>query len=253
MKALITGAANGLGRALTENLLEAGHEVVAVDVDTAPLDELAVRSRGACVARLADLSSESSIQRLLDVLAEERFDLVILNAGISATGPFEQIPFNAYEKLIAINLKAPLTLASSMVRLGLVETRGKIVFVSSLSHAVGYPGAAVYAATKTGIALYAKSIRKPFAKRGVGVLTVFPGPIRTEHAERHAPAGAKAAKRMAPEKLAKMIIKAAKGGKKELYPGSAAGLAKTLGGLAPNLMTKLMRRAIFDKLDKSTY
>jgi len=253
VRALVTGAANGLGRALTENLLEAGHEVVAVDIDTAPLDGLAMRSRGACVARLADLASENSVQRLLDVLADERFDLVVLNAGVSATGPFEEIPAKAYERLVAINLKAPITLASSLMRMACIEPQGKIVFISSLSHAVGYPGAAVYAATKSGIALYARSIRKPFRKRGVGVLTVFPGPIRTDHAERHAPEGAKAKKRMHPEKLAKLILKAAKGRKRELYPGTAAGMAKTFGNLAPNMATRMMRKAIFDKLDKTTY
>ena len=249
MRALVTGASNGLGRALTENLLEAGHEVVAVDIDTAPLDEVVMRSRGACLARLADLASESSVQRLLDVLADERFDLVILNAGISATGPFDEIPVKAYERLIAINLEAPITLASSLLRMATIEPQGKIVFISSLSHAVGYPGAAVYAATKSGIALYAKSIRKPFAKRGVGVLTVFPGPIRTDHAERHAPAGARAKKRMHPDRLAKLILKTAKGRKCELYPGATAGMARTLGNLAPNLATRMMRKAIFDKLD----
>ncbi|MGI9354668.1 MAG: SDR family NAD(P)-dependent oxidoreductase [Rhizobiaceae bacterium] len=253
MRALVTGAANGLGLALTENLLEAGHEVVAADIDTAPLDEIVMRSRGECVARLADLASENSVKRLLDVLADERFDLVVLNAGISATGPFEDIPVKAYERLIAINLKAPITMACSLMRMATIEPKGKIVFISSLSHATGYPGAAVYAATKSGIALYAKGVRKPFAKRGVGVLTVFPGPIRTDHAERHAPEGARASKRMDPDKLARLILKAARGRAHELYPGTAASMAKTFSNLTPNLATRAMRKAIFDKLDKTTY
>ncbi len=249
MRVLVTGAANGLGFALTRTLLDTGHEVVAVDVDTGPLDGLTARSQGACVPRLADLASESSVQRLLEVLKNESFDLAILNAGISATGRFEDIPISAYERLIAVNLRAPVTLASSLIRMEVLKSGGKIVFVSSLSHAVGYPGAAVYAATKSGLALYAKGVRKPFSRRGVGVLTVFPGPIRTEHAERHAPAGAKASKRMLPDKLAKMILKAARGRKRELYPGMGASMAATLGNFAPDIATRMMRKAIFDKLD----
>ena len=249
MRALITGAANGLGFALTRMLLDGGHEVVAVDIDTGPLEGLTARSRGACIPRLADLASENSVERLIKVLAGVRFDLVILNAGISATGPFEDVPVSAYERLVAVNLKAPITLASSLVRMGCVESRGKVVFVSSLSHAVGYPGAAVYAATKSGIAIYARGVRKPFAKKGIGVLTVFPGPIRTDHAERHAPAGAKAAKRMDPDRLAKIILKAARGRKRELYPGMTARVAKNFGSLAPDVATRMMRRAIFDKLE----
>ncbi|MDD9910400.1 MAG: SDR family NAD(P)-dependent oxidoreductase [Ahrensia sp.] len=249
MRALVTGASHGLGRALTQSLLDDGHEVVAVDIDTAPLDALIAESRGACKARLADLASESSVQRLLDVLTDQTFDLVILNAGISATGRFEDIPQSAYERLIAVNLTAPITLASQLVGQNAMAARSTIVFVSSLSHAVGYPGAAVYAATKSGLALYAKGVRRPFAKRGVRVLTVFPGPIRTDHAERHAPPGAKANRRMAPDKLAGLILKAVRRRKRELYPGMGAAMAKLFGNLAPNAATRAMRKAIFDKLD----
>ncbi len=253
MKALITGAAHGLGRALSEELLNNGHEVVAVDIETDSLDELAVRSRGACVVKMADMENIESISRLLHGLQGQSFDLVILNAGISATGRFEDIPSAAYGKLIAVNVTAPLILASSLVSGGLMAKKSKIVFLSSLSHALGYPGAAVYGASKDALAIYAKSVRKPFKKRGVGVLTVFPGPIRTAHAEKHSPKGSKSSKRMPPELLAKKILKAAKGKTTELYPGTAAELAKLLGWAAPNLATRMMRRTIFDKLDGTQY
>lgn len=253
MKTLITGAAHGLGRALTEELLAQGHEVLAVDRDTGPLEELAVNSRGACTVRLADFANPDSIERFLMGLGSMKFDLVVLNAGISATGKFEDIPSAAYTKLIGVNLQAPLILASSLMRLETMNKGSKIVFISSLSHAVGYPGASVYSATKDAIAAYAKSIRKPFKKAGVGVLTVFPGPIRTDHAEKYAPKGAKAEKRMLPEKLAKLILKAAKGKAKEFYPGNTAYFVKIFGNLAPDMATKSMRKAIYDKLDGPVY
>jgi short-subunit dehydrogenase len=253
VKALITGAANGLGRAMTDQLLEAGHEVWAVDRDTDALDDLAIKSRGSCRVVLADLANPSSIQRLLRDVKDVKFDLVVLNAGISATGRFEEIPGAAYEKLIAINLTAPLVVASQLMRQNNMAPKSQMVFISSLSHAVGYPGASVYAATKDALAIYAKSVRKPFKKRGVGVTAVFPGPIRTEHAERYSPKGAKANKRMLPEDMAKLILKAASKGKKELYAGKGAGAAKFFGKLAPNMMSKMMRKVIFDKLDSNTY
>ena len=253
MRALVTGASHGLGRALTEQLLGQGHEVVAVDRDTDPLDELSVSSRGACTVRLVDLANPDSIERFLNGLEDVKFDLVVLNAGISATGKFEEIPSAAYAKLIAVNLTAPLTLASSLVRLGAMTKKSKIVFVSSLSHSVGYPGAAVYAATKDAIALYAKSVRKPFKKSGVRILTVFPGPIKTDHAEKYSPPGAKASKRMEPEKLARMILKTARGKSTELYPGTAAYFANWFGRLAPDFATKTMKKAIYDKLDGPVY
>ena len=253
MKALITGAAHGLGRALTEELLNQGHEVLAIDIETDALDDLQVSSRGACTVRLADMANPDSIERLISSVDEQVFDLVILNAGISATGKFEDIPSAAYGKLIAINLTAPLIIASSLMRKNLMAKKSKMVFISSLSHVLGYPGASVYGATKDAIAVYAKSVRKPFKKNGVGVLTVFPGPIQTRQAEKHAPRGAKAEKRMPAEKLAQIIIKTAKGKSKELYPGGKAELAKLFGKAAPNIATRMMRKAIFDKLDEPNY
>ncbi len=253
MRALVTGASHGLGRALTRHLLKAGYEVVAVDRDTDALDDLVVESRGACIPRMADLASDNSLARLMERISDQTFDLVILNAGINATGKFEEIPIPAYERLIGVNLIAPLSMASSLVGREQIDQGGKIVFIASLSHAVGYPGASVYAATKDAIASYARSVRKPFRRQGVGVLTVFPGPIRTAHAKKHAPMGADEAKRMAPEVLADKILAAAKGRAKVLYPGFSAQMAQMFGRMAPGMATRMMRRVIFDKLEGPEY
>ncbi len=253
MKALVTGAAKGLGRALTEELLQRGYEVIAADVETERLEDLGIAHGGACSIRFADMSNTSSVLRLLDSVDGVKFDLVVLNAGVSATGKFEEIPTFAYDKLIDINLRAPIVLASSLVRLQAMVKGGKIVFVSSLSHAMGYPGASVYSASKDGLAQYAKSVRKPFKKAGVRVLTVFPGPMVTEQAEKHAPPGSSAEKRMAPEKMARIILAASRRRSRELYPGYRAYAAMLLGKTFPTLATRLMRKGIFDKLDGPVY
>ncbi len=253
MKALVTGAAHGLGRALTEQLLASGHEVVAVDRDVEPLEKLAMKYRGACLACFADLQKVESIQNLLDRLQGSKFDLVILNAGISATGKFEEIPLQAYDRLISVNLGAPLHLASRLVGDEWMSAKSKIVFISSLSHVVGYPGGAVYAATKDAIASYAHSVAKPFRKKQVSVLTVFPGPIDTAHAQKHAPDQSSRSKRMAPEKLARLILKASRGRAKTLYPGGKTYLAACFGKLFPNQATRLMRRGLYDKMTGPSY
>ncbi len=253
MKVLVTGAAHGLGRALTEQLLANGHEVVAVDRDIEPLEKLALKHRGACLAGFADLQKVESVESLLVRQHGNKFDLVILNAGISATGKFEEIPPEAYDRLISVNLFAPLHLASRLVGNDLMSAKSKIVFISSLSHAVGYPGGAVYAATKDAIASYARSISKPFHKKRVSVLTVFPGPIDTGHAEKHSPHGSSRSKRMAPDKLARLILRASRGRSKILYPGGKTYLAALFGRLFPGLATRLMRRGLYDKMAGPSY
>ncbi|MEL6734457.1 MAG: SDR family oxidoreductase [Pseudomonadota bacterium] len=257
MRALVTGAASGLGLALTDALLAQGYEVVAVDRDIDPLDARVMKSRGSLTARLCDLAVPTSLDRLLDSFetasGNRQFNLVFLNAGVSATGKFEDIPVAAYARLLGVNLRAPIVMTSQLVARDLMAPKGKFVFISSLSHAVGYPGAAVYAASKDGLAAYARSIRKPLKKKKLGVLTVYPGPTRTAQAERHAPPGANAEKRMPPEKLATLILKTAKGRAKDLYPGAGAKLAAMFAPLAPEWSTRAMRKVIYDKLDGPTY
>ena len=261
MKALVTGAAHGLGRAVASELLARNAEVVGVDVDMEGMDDLVARGRGAFTARRCDFAHADEVTALLLALKGKTFDLAILNAGINVTGRFEDIAREDHERVVAVNLRAPILLASGMVREGMLGTpdrkgrrqTSRLVFVSSLSHATGYPGAAVYAATKDGLAVYAKSVTKDWKKRhGVRPLTVFPGPIRTAHAVRHSPQGAKASARQDPAQLAKVILAAAKGRKRELYPSFKAQMAAMAGSTLPFLTTRMMRRALYDKMDGIT-
>lgn len=91
-----------------------------------------------------------------------------------------------------------------------------MVFVSSLAHFVSYPGASVYAASKDGLAAYARSLR--VAEPALHVLTVFPGLTRPAHARRYGPDNSREARRMPPEKLAELIYRAVQRRQKVLIP-----------------------------------
>jgi len=253
MRALVTGAANGLGRCLTDALLRQGYHVVAVDRDVKPFDNMPPDSRNSCTVRFADLARIDSLHDLLASLEGMKFNLVVLNAGISATGNFEDIPAAAYDNLIAVNMQAPLFLGSSLLGRQLMADNSSLVFISSLSHAVGYPGASVYAATKDAVAVYARCAAKPFRWQGVRVSTIFPGPIRTEHARLHAPQGADSSKRMEPDKMAALILDAARTGTARCHPGATARMAALFGKIAPSTATRLMRKLIFEKLNGPVY
>lgn len=249
---MVTGAGAGLGLALTLELMERGALVTGIDRDGPALERLARGYVDLFDGRLCDLGDLGAVERLLQRL-EGPFDLVVLNAGISATGNFARIPVEAYDRLVRINVSAPLLTAQRLVANGKIARGGTVVFVSSLSHVTGYPGASVYAATKDAVAVYARSVRKPFGKRGVRVLTVFPGPVRTQHAARHAPHGAKASRRMDPRFLARKIIAAVRQRERVLYPGLGALTAYTLGSLMPGTATRLMGHAIFRRLRREVY
>ena len=253
-KALITGGAHGLGRALVRQLAAQGYEVHVVDHDVEGLQNLHDVSMGELVTHHIDLSDISGLENKIQNLAKRGlFDIVILNAGISATGRFEKIPVAAHQKVLAVNLTAPMLIANGLAAASAMSANSRLVFISSLSHAVGYPGAASYAASKDALAIYAKSITKPFAKIGIAVTCVFPGPVRTAHAEKYSPAGSSDKNRMLPEELATCILKAAKARKKSYYPGATAKMSRLIGQLAPGFITAKMRKLIFEKLDGEVF
>ncbi|WP_245413783.1 SDR family NAD(P)-dependent oxidoreductase [Fulvimarina endophytica] len=242
-RAFVTGAAAGLGLSIGDRLKAEGWEVIGLDRDAG--DHVRIR---------ADLSSPDGTDRALkEAAASGPYDLVVLNAGISATGRFEEIDAEAHRRVLAVNAEAAMVLANGLVRASSVLKGGSIVFVSSLSHFVGYPGAASYAASKSAIAIYAQSLRKPLKRRGIAVTLVCPGPLRTGQAARHAPEGAKAEARMAPEIAAAAILSAVSGKRFLVTPGLAARGSMLFGRLAPGLASRAMRRLIYDRLDRPVW
>ncbi|RST87028.1 SDR family NAD(P)-dependent oxidoreductase [Aquibium carbonis] len=230
---------------MVERLLARGWRVVSVDRDEGPREPN--MEHVAC--DLSDRSEVDALPARLGALAP--FHLAVFNAGVSATGRFEAIPLDAYRRLMTVNAETPMILAAELVRSG--HLAGPICFVSSLSHFTGYPGAVVYAASKDALAIYARSVRKPFARRGVSVTLACPGPLRTAHAERHAPPGADAARRMAPDIAARIILDATFAGRRLVVPGRTNRLAAIAGALLPGAMMRQMRRLIFERLDRDVW
>jgi short-subunit dehydrogenase len=254
MRVLITGAVEGVGRALSNHLLFDGHTVIAVDHNGAGLEELKQQWGDQVIPMQIDLSDRVALMAILaDLEQSEPLDGAILNAGISATGPFEEIHASAQLKLLRINTEAPMIIASYLIKNNRLTKGGSLTFISSLSHATGYPGASTYCASKDAIAIYARSIRSACAKAGINVLTVFPGPVRTSHAARHAPKGANASKRMAPEELSDKILSAIERKQSILYPGFTAKFTRIAGKLFPNTISRIMRQSVFEKLDDTVF
>lgn len=246
--ALVTGSTNGLGRALCETLLTQGWQVTGIDLAHTTIESDAFN------AIQCDLSDRAAVDGLLagDSLAGP-FDLVVLNAAISATGRFQNIPFEAHEKLIRLNAETPMVMAAALAGSGRFATPAHLVFISSISHFIGYPGAASYAASKDAVAVYARSIRKPFARRGIRVSCVFPGPMRTDQARRHAPPDAPPDKRMPPQTAAELVLRDIFKGRNTIIPGGGPRAFAWFGRMTPFLSDRAMRRIIFEKLDRDVF
>lgn len=250
---VITGAAQGIGKALAAEFAEAGYVITGIDVDTKSAmyaqAEL-INDHGAQVRfALGDLANADDLQRIVESLATRPpIDVLIHNAGISAVGPFVMSNIRQQIQVLNVNLGAPLALTAELLRAKKFTDGATIAFMSSLSHFVSYPGAAVYAASKDGLSAYASALSVGLAKEGFNILTVYPGPTKTEHARRYSPDNSKEEQRMEPEELAERIYKAVKARKRFLIPGMKNWGMAIAAKWFPGRAEEVMKREVFIKL-----
>lgn len=250
---LITGAAGGIGKALAWEFGRAGYAVIGVDVDAKRVAVTAAELQQAGMTAhfiMADLSRDDDLARLVEEIRPfAPLQGLIHNAGISAVGRFEQIELAAQERVIAVNLRAPLQLTAMLAREGLLADDVTVGLLSSLSHYTSYPGAAVYAASKDGVAHYARSLAVAWPP--AHTLTVFPGPTRTAHARRYSPDNSREAKRMPPEQVAGAIVRGVRNGRRRIIPGMGNQVLAVAGHLFPRLLEWSMKKAILEKLEEN--
>lgn len=248
---LITGAADGIGRALAMQFGKAGYTLIGVDVDEVKAKETAkiLQDNGTAVRFIiADLTTQQGIEKVVEALATQPpLDLLINNAGINAVGPFEKLPLPIQTKVVQLNFWAPLTLTAVLLQKKYFQPQAGFIFLSSLATFASYPGAAVYAATKVGIANFARQL---WAELGGHhpVLTVYPGPTRTAHAARYSPDSGRESNRMPPEVVASQVVEAFEHGRRHLVPGFANKLVAFAGNILPSLVEAGMRKVIYDQL-----
>ncbi|MEZ4864678.1 MAG: SDR family NAD(P)-dependent oxidoreductase [Caldilineaceae bacterium] len=249
---VITGAADGIGRALAQVFAAAGYVVTGIDVDAPRAMQTQadiINAGGQARFLIADLLAPNAVENVLDVLATRPpITVFIHNAGISAVGAFVDLELAAQQRVLALNLNMPLRLTAALLQAKRLAPQSSLVFISSLSHFAGYPGASVYAASKDGVAAYARSLAVALAPQGMKVLTVYPGPTRTAHARRYSPNNSREERRMAPERLAQLILASVQKGRRQLIPGINNQAAAWLGRFFPPLIEQVMRRTTYDRL-----
>lgn len=246
---VITGAASGIGAALAETFKH-DYDIIGIDRDFANakhvMDDLGPKANVRFV--IAELSSKSGQERVVNELGGEDIALFIHSAGINAVSPFETSDIQTQMAVLDVNLYAPLILTKMLCSRNILKRGSAIIFVSSLSHFVGYPGASVYAASKDGITSFARSLSAALHREGIHVMTVFPGPTRTPHAHQHSPDNSKESVRMPPEVLAQKAKRAYEQRRHRYVPGLKNKLFALAGKFFPRLTEGVMKRSIFDKL-----
>jgi short-subunit dehydrogenase len=246
---VITGAASGIGAALAEVFKE-DYTIIGIDRDFSKakqvMNDLGAKANVRFI--IAELTSKAGQERIIEELEHEDVALFIHSAGINAVAPFAASDLQTQLTVLDVNLHAPVLLTKTLLSRHVLKKGSSLVFISSLSHFVGYPGASSYAASKDGLASFARSLSAALHREGIHVMTVFPGPTRTPHAAQHSPDNSREAKRMPPEVLAEKIKNALGQGRHRYVPGLSNKLFALAGKLFPRLVERAMKGAIFDKL-----
>ncbi|WJM98102.1 3-oxoacyl-ACP reductase [Pseudomonas defluvii] len=177
-KALVTGAARGIGAAIAETLIRDGADVVLLDVPQAKaeLEALATRlgARSLALNICADDAPEQLIAGLPDGL-----DIVVHNAGITRDKTLANMTPEYWDSVMAVNLKAPQILTQALLDRGALHANARIVLLASISGIAGNRGQSNYAASKAGLIGLAQAWAPRLASTGSSINAVAPGFIET--------------------------------------------------------------------------
>ena len=184
--AVVTGAAQGLGRQMAAGLAEMGADVAIADLNHEKATDTAAELDGETrvIAVETDVTDEASVRRLVETVTDRLgpIDVLLNNAGIVENAPAEETTLDAWQRVLAVNLDGVFLCAKHVGRQMLDRGQGRIVTVSSMSaFDVNVPQKqASYNVTKAGVSMLTKSLAVEWADRGVRVNAIAPGYMRTE-------------------------------------------------------------------------
>lgn len=176
---LITGASRGIGEAMARSFAKCGARVSLAARSGEALAALASELRGAAFA--VDLLDPAAVDELVPRVDRESgpIDVLVNNAGLESSQWLAKEDPQWIRQVVRVNLEAPLVLTRAVLPGMLARGCGTVVFTSSLAGSAGFPGMAVYSATKAGLNNAAAALRLELRDTPVNVTLVAPGPVDT--------------------------------------------------------------------------
>ncbi len=237
--ALITGASSGIGRAAAFAFARAGAHVLATGRDRKGLEEVAAAVRGQ--GFVADLEEPSAVDRVAGWAGP--VDVLVNNAGFGWAGPFSAVESADVERLIRVNLLAPIHLTRALLPGMLGRGAGHVVNVVSIAGHVGVPDEAVYSGTKGGLVAFTEALRYELHATGVAASLVAPGVVRTQFFDRQGKRYDRRFPRpVAPEAVARAILRAIRHNRPEVFAPRWMAFPAWLHGAFPALYRRGAQR-----------
>lgn len=181
---LITGSSRGLGRALADAVLHAGHRLVATARDPAQLQELAERYGDAVRTVKLDVTDPAAARHAVQTAVDAfgGLDVLINNAGYGNVDSVEDTPLEEFRRQIETNLFGTIIVTKAAIPVMRAQRSGRILQLSSVDGRLGAPGRAPYSAAKWGVEGFSESLALEMALIGVHVTLLEPGGFRTDFA-----------------------------------------------------------------------
>jgi NAD(P)-dependent dehydrogenase (short-subunit alcohol dehydrogenase family) len=182
--AVVTGGASGLGAAFSRGLAAAGATVVIADIDeeSALANVADIRAAGGSAEhQLVDVTDVAGVHALAERLidAHGRIDVLVNSAGAAHRSPIEQFSEEAYDRILALNLKGTYFVSQAIGRKMIAQRRGSIINIASIGGLIAYPDASAYLASKGGVVQTTRSFALEWINHGVRVNAIAPGLCET--------------------------------------------------------------------------
>lgn len=186
--ALVTGAAQGIGKAVALLLARNGADIVVSDINLEKAEETAkevqILGRKALAIKV-DVAKADDVDKMVQAILAQfgHIDILINNAGIARDKLILRMTEEDWDVVLNINLKGTFNCTKAVVRHMSKQKSGKIVSIASVVGEMGNAGQGNYAASKAGVIGFTKTIAREFAQRGINVNAIAPGYIETPMTE----------------------------------------------------------------------
>jgi 3-oxoacyl-[acyl-carrier protein] reductase len=183
--ALVTGAARGLGRCISESLAACGAKIACIDISDEMLADTiaAIRAAGGTAEPFAcDVTQSERVAETVDAVVKlwDKLDILVNNAGITRDNVIVRMKDEQWDSVININLRGTFLFTRAAARPMMKARGGRIINIASVSGLMGNPGQVNYSASKAGVIGLTRTVACELASRSITVNAVAPGFIATD-------------------------------------------------------------------------